>query len=62
MDHCDHTIVDTQRLIRQLDLNSPSLKSWRVMWMRIVALAKEHDTGLYFKLAGFRKIFLISAK
>jgi hypothetical protein len=44
---------DTQRLIRQLDLNSPRLKSWRVMWMRIVALAKDRDTGLYFQLVGF---------
>ncbi len=44
---------DTQRLIRQLDLNSPRLKSWRVMWMRIVALAKDRDTSLYFQLVGF---------
>jgi HNH endonuclease len=44
---------DTQRLILQLDLNSPRLKSWRVVWMRILDLAKKHDTGLYFKLAGF---------
>ena len=26
--------IETQRLIRQLDLNSPKLKNWRVMWMR----------------------------
>src|SRR5439155_15211214 len=44
---------DAQRLIRQLDLNSPRLRSWRVMWMRIVALAKERDTDLYFQLVGF---------
>jgi 5-methylcytosine-specific restriction endonuclease McrA len=44
---------DTQRLIRQLDLNSPRLKSWRVMWMRIVALAKDCDTDLFFRLVGF---------
>jgi hypothetical protein len=25
--------IETQRLIRQLDLNSPKLKTWRVMWM-----------------------------
>jgi hypothetical protein len=43
---------DTQRLIRQLDLNSPRLKSWRVMWMRIVALARERDKGLYSRLVG----------
>jgi hypothetical protein len=45
--------ADTQRLIRQLDLNSPRLKSWRVMWTRIVALAKDRDTGLFFQLVGF---------
>jgi hypothetical protein len=44
---------DMQRLIRQLDLNSPRLKFWRVTWMRIVALAKDRDTGLYFRLVGF---------
>jgi HNH endonuclease len=44
---------DTQRLIRQLDLNSPKLKSWRVMWMRIVALAQASETGLYLQLVGF---------
>jgi hypothetical protein len=44
---------DTQRLILQLDLNSPRLKSWRVMWMRVLDLARKHDPGLYFKLAGF---------
>jgi hypothetical protein len=43
----------TQRLIRQLDLNSPRLKSWRVMWMRIVSLAESRDTDLYHQLVGF---------
>jgi hypothetical protein len=36
-----------------LDLNSPRLKSWRVMWMRIVVLAKKRDPGLCFQLVGF---------
>jgi hypothetical protein len=45
--------ADAQRLIRQLDLNSPRLRSWRVMWMRIVALAKDCDTALYLQLVGF---------
>ena len=44
---------DALRLIRQLDLNSPRLKSWRVMWMRIVALARDCDEGLYRQLVGF---------
>lgn len=40
-------------LIRQLDLNSPKLRQWRVMWMRIVDLARERDHSLYRQLAGF---------
>jgi hypothetical protein len=40
-------------LIRQLDLNSPKLKKWRVMWMRIVGLAKSRDVQLYYQLVGF---------
>lgn len=45
--------VETQRLIRQLDLNSPRLIKWRVMWMRIVDLANERDSDLYRQLTGF---------
>lgn len=44
---------DTRRLIQQLDLNSPKLRKWRVMWMRIVDLAKERDQMLYRQLVGF---------
>lgn len=43
----------TKRLIQQLDLNSPKLKKWRVMWLRIVQLAKERDANLYKQIAGF---------
>lgn len=45
----------TRRLIQQLDLNSPKLRKWRVMWIRIVTLAKERDPDLYDQLAGFPK-------
>lgn len=44
---------DTERLIVQLDLNSPKLRKWRVMWMRIVDLARERDQSLYRQLTGF---------
>jgi 5-methylcytosine-specific restriction endonuclease McrA len=44
---------ETRRLIRQLDLNSPPLRKWRSEWMRIVALAQEHDADLYYQLVGF---------
>ena len=40
-------------LIEQLDLNSPRLKEWRVMWMRIVALSEEHKPELFHRLVGF---------
>lgn len=38
---------ETRRLLRQLDLNSPRLREWRVLWMRIVALARERDLALW---------------
>lgn len=41
---------ETRRLVRQLDLNSPRLQQWRVMWMRIVALAAERDHDLWESL------------
>ena len=41
-----------QRLLRQLDLNSPRLTSWRLMWMRILALARDRDPELYVQLVG----------
>jgi len=44
---------ETQRLIRQLDLNSPKLVKWRIMWMRIADLASERDSFLYRQLTGF---------
>lgn len=44
---------ESQRLILQLDLNSPNLIHWRIMWLRIVSLAKDRDTDLYRHLVGF---------
>lgn len=41
------------RLIRQLDLNSPHLRKWRVMWMRVTELARERDPDLYRLLVGY---------
>jgi hypothetical protein len=46
-------LPQAKRLIRQLDLNSPKLRKWRIMWTRIVALAAERDSALYQQLAGF---------
>ncbi len=44
---------EAKRLIQQLDLNSPKLRKWRVMWMRIVDLAKQQDADLYQQLTAF---------
>ena len=44
---------DAERLIRQLDLNSPMLVRWRVLWMRIVDLAHQRDPELYRQLTSF---------
>jgi hypothetical protein len=44
-----------RRLILQLDLNSPSIVRWRVIWMRIVQLAANKDRELYRQLTGFPK-------
>ena len=49
-------------MIRQLDLNSPRLKRWRSMWMRIVALAAERNANLYGQLVGFPMTFPISPR
>lgn len=41
------------RLILQLDLNSPRMCKWRVMWIRIVQLAREQDPNLHRLLVGY---------
>lgn len=46
-------LSQAKRLIKQLDLNSPKLKKWRVMWMRIAQLAKEQDANLCKQITGF---------
>jgi hypothetical protein len=37
---------ETKRLILQLDLNSPALRSWRQLWFRINDLAEQHNDNL----------------
>lgn len=44
---------DVERLIKQLDLNSPRLTRWRLMWLRIVDLARQRDESLFKQLLGF---------
>lgn len=45
--------LETLRLVHQLDLNSPRLQRWRVMWMRIVDLAYENEPSLARELTRF---------
>jgi hypothetical protein len=41
------------RLILALDLNSPKMLEWRIVWIRIVELARERDQGLLKRLISF---------
>jgi hypothetical protein len=43
----------TTKLILQLDLNSPRLVEWRIIWMRIAELARERDQRLLQRMLGF---------
>lgn len=46
-------LPEVQRLILQMDLNSPRLIQWRLMYQRIVELAATHDRRLSDRLTGF---------
>lgn len=45
--------IEARRLIQQIDLNSPVIRKWRVMWMRIVDLANDRDAELHQQLTGY---------
>lgn len=51
--HLISRVPKVKRIIQQIDLNSPKLLRWRVMWMRIVDLAAEHEPALARQLTGF---------
>ncbi len=44
--------VIAESIIRKLDLNSPEMIKWRLLWIRIVELAGEYDTNLHDRLMG----------
>ena len=44
---------DSESLVLKLDLNSPEMISWRLLWMRIIELARGHDANLHAQLMGF---------
>lgn len=43
---------EAKRIIRILDLNSPRMIQWRLLWSRIVAVAKMNDKDLHQMLVG----------
>jgi hypothetical protein len=44
---------DAQSLILKMDLNSPRMIAWRLVWMRVIELAEARDVVLYRRLMGF---------
>lgn len=44
---------DAATVIHKLDLNAPQMVAWRLVWIRIAELAKNHDETLYRRLMGF---------
>lgn len=45
-----------ERLIVELDLNSPRLIEWRLTWLQIAQLAARSDSDLFRKIAGFPSV------
>lgn len=44
---------EAESLVLKLNLNSPVMVSWRLLWMRIIELARENDESLYRRLLGY---------
>lgn len=40
-------------IVLKLDLNSPEMISWRLLWIRIIELARDYDAKLFERLQGF---------
>lgn len=45
--------TEATRLVATLDLNSPRAIEWRLLWSRIVSMAKLTDNSLFEMLVGF---------
>ncbi len=45
--------ADAEALILKLDLNAPRMVVWRLLWARLVDLAREHDANLFLQLMGY---------
>ncbi len=55
--HEDGTIEgfsrEARRIIRVLGLDDEEQREWRLLWLGIIALAKQHDLALFQKLMGY---------
>jgi hypothetical protein len=45
--------ADAETLVLKLDLNAPRMVEWRLLWIRLVDLAGEHDAILFRQLMGY---------
>jgi hypothetical protein len=44
---------DAEALVLKLDLNAPRMISWRLLWVRLIDLARERDANLFLQLMGY---------
>jgi hypothetical protein len=45
--------ADAEALVLKLDLNAPRMVAWRLLWVRLVDLAGEHDANLFLQLMSY---------
>jgi hypothetical protein len=45
--------TNAKSLILKLDLNAPKMVEWRLLWIRIIALAADRDRTLWLRIMGF---------
>ena len=45
--------VDAEALVLKLDMNAPRMISWRLLWVRLVDLARERDADLFLRLMSY---------
>jgi hypothetical protein len=45
--------ADAEALVLMLDLNAPRMVAWRLLWVRLVDLAGQHDANLFQQLMSY---------
>jgi hypothetical protein len=45
--------ADAEALVLKLDLNAPRMVAWRLLWVRLVDLAGEHDANFFLQLMSY---------